>query len=74
MRVLAKQLKRRERSNHPRIDLHAPQLQEDIERALASARREPASYYYAGRISGACASCHVPHHRPAPGEPALEPN
>jgi hypothetical protein len=63
MQLLAAQLKRREHSNHPRIDMHAEQLQREIERAQVFAKREPPNYYYAGQVSGACSSCHEPRHR-----------
>lgn len=63
MRTLARQLKPREHSNHPRIDQHAPELQHDIERALAAAKLAPPNYYYAGVVSGACTYCHAPRHR-----------
>lgn len=66
MRTLARQLKPREHSNHARIDEHAPELQRDIERALAAAKMKPPNYYYAGTVSGACTHCHAPRHRLAP--------
>jgi hypothetical protein len=71
MRSLSRQLKRREHSNHPRIHMHAPQLQRDIQRALLSARREPPYYYHAGLISGSCSYCHSPqlHRVPPAGAP-----
>ena len=63
LHVLASQLKRREQSNHHQIQIHAPQLRDDIDRALFSAQMEPPSYYYAGIVAGACGYCHVPKHR-----------
>jgi len=60
---LASRLKRREQSNQHQIQIHAPQLVDDIDRALFAARLEPPSYYYAGLVAGACSYCHVPKHR-----------
>ncbi len=59
MRNLAKQLKRQEQSNHPRIQAHAPRLQRDIDRALANARRAPPNYYYTGLVTSTCTYCHA---------------
>ena len=70
MQTLSRQLKRRERSNHPRIREHAPHLQRDIERALLSARREPPYYYHAGLVSGSCNYCHSPRHHELPADGA----
>jgi hypothetical protein len=69
MRTLSWQLKRREHSNHPRIQRYAPHLQRDIERALLSVRREPPYYYHAGLVSGSCGYCHSPEQplAPSPG-------
>jgi hypothetical protein len=64
MERLAASLKRREHSSHPRLDDYAPLLRRDIERALVAARSDPPSYYAAGRVSGACSSCHAPPLRP----------
>jgi hypothetical protein len=63
MQTLAHELMRREHSNHPRIDEHAPELQRDIQRALAASKMQPPNYYYAGVVSAACTYCHAPRHR-----------
>jgi len=65
---VAASLKRREHSNHPRIDAYAPRLRRDIERALVGARSDPPSYVAAGRVSGACSYCHAPRHGDVPSE------
>lgn len=65
MRTLASGLKTAGRSNHPRIDRAAPRLQQDIQRALETARLDPPDYYHAGRVAGACQYCHVPRHEGA---------
>jgi len=60
MRALSGQLKKGAKSNHPRIDDNAFRLGDDIDRALAEARiGAPPSYYYAGRVVGACTYCHA---------------
>lgn len=62
MQQLVRELKPREHSSHPRIDRGAPELRRQIERALAGARMRPPNYFWAGQLSGACESCHVPRH------------
>jgi hypothetical protein len=64
MRQFSLDLKRGSRSNHPRIDRYAPELQKDLARALEGARSTPPNYYYAGQVPGACEYCHVPRHVP----------
>ena len=71
MQSLARDLKRGSRSNHPRIDRYAPELQRDLKRALEGARMKPPNYYFAGQVPGACEYCHVP--RRAPPTPAPPP-
>jgi len=63
------------RSNHPRIDRYAPRLQNDIDRALRSARSQTPDYYAAGTISGACSYCHArPPDTPEPPNPIAPPS
>ena len=76
MQLLARDLDRGgNRSNHPRIDRYAPRLQDDIGRALRSARSQNPDYYYAGTISGACSYCHArPADTPVPPDPVAPPS
>jgi hypothetical protein len=69
MRRLAGQLKKGERSNHPRIDSFAPRLVDRIEWALEDARREPPNYYYALTMPSACTFCHESRRTAAQGRP-----
>jgi len=71
MHRLSLDLRRGSRSNHPRIDRYAPELQDDLRRALEGARRQPPNYYFAGQVPGACEYCHVP--RRVPPTPAPPP-
>lgn len=61
---LSLDLKRGTRSNHPRIDRYAPELQRDMQLALRGARMQPPDYYSAGQVQAACEYCHVPRHLP----------
>ncbi len=57
-------------TNHPRLDRGAPILQQDIERALAASKlTSPPNYYHAGRVVGACSTCHAPRHEVAGERP-----
>lgn len=49
-------------SNHPGLHQDAPRFTRDVDRALASARRDPPDYSGAARIAGACTACHAPRH------------
>jgi hypothetical protein len=59
MRDLAGALKQGTRSNHPRIDMSADRLRDEIDVAIRWARKRPPSYYAAGNVSGACTYCHA---------------
>ena len=70
---LANGLKQGSRSNHPRINRYAPELQRDVNRALREAQKKPPNYYFAGTIGGSCEYCHVPRHDSAgPPDPGVE--
>lgn len=45
-------------TNHPFIDQNIDSFQRDVELALADVKKEPPSYYRAGRLSGRCLACH----------------
>lgn len=45
-------------TNHPVIDDHINRFIDDIEQAKLFATESPPSYYYAGKLTGSCTSCH----------------
>lgn len=45
-------------TNHPVIDDHINRFIDDIEQAKLFATETPPSYYYAGKLTGSCTSCH----------------
>lgn len=45
-------------TNHPFIDQNIDSFQRDVELALEDVKKEPPSYYRAGRLSGRCLACH----------------
>jgi hypothetical protein len=63
MKGFARELDSGTRTNHPDIDRYAPELRDDLERALRGVNAIPPNYYYAGQISGSCEYCHAPRHK-----------
>lgn len=45
-------------TNHPFIDQNIDSFKRDVHLALGDVKKEPPSYYRAGRLSGRCLACH----------------